>query len=144
MVGIRTVSKIAKGNKVITWLMFGFVAFVLLSFYTKLFGKSHVKRPKQGSKLSETEAQGIADDLWIAVKDPGTFENAIYDALSGLDQPSYNHVYNKFGLVYYDDVLGVEGGHFFNKERDLSFILKNELTYEEIEVLTGLMLGVTL
>jgi len=82
--------------------------------------------------ISDLKAKQIANVLYNAMKNPGTDEQAIFQALQGLSYNDFVKVSNAFGMKYYDKVLGVEGGWLFNDPLDLTGWLYQELNNSDL------------
>lgn len=87
------------------------------------------------ASISDNKAKQIANVLFNAMSNPGTDEDAIFNALAGLGFNDFVKVSNFFGVKYYDTVLGVEGGSLFNDQYDLRDWLYFELGNSDLEKL---------
>lgn len=132
-------------NKTTIWTVGGLV--VAYGVYKTFFAHDNVRFSPRGdealSTMTEIEAKSIADDLFDAMKNPGTNENIIYNRLSGLSYNDFAKVSRAFGLRWYDPILGAEGGWLLkwagHKQLGLFEWLNEELTYTDKLKLQELM-----
>lgn len=105
----------------------------------KMVDKPVVKENEMGSKLSDNEANSIAERLFKAMNSFfGTDEDTIYTLLAGLSTQDYYKVYNRFGLRRYSTVFGESTISPFGVELSLTQWLVNELTSDEYKKLKKL------
>jgi hypothetical protein len=89
--------------------------------------------------ISDLKAKEIANILYNAMKNPGTDEQAIYNALQGLSYNDFVKVSNAFGMKYYNKTLGVEDDSWFSgiftEQLDLTAWLYQELSLSDLNKL---------
>jgi hypothetical protein len=81
--------------------------------------------------------KSVADDLWIAMKDMGTDENAIFETLKYVNQAQFNQVIQAFGKRAYNKTTGnnlTVWGFSLNKY-DLKSWLRFELSDQNYNTL---------
>lgn len=134
----KSVSKTVANNKTPIAIGVGIVAVGAIAYFIY---KSRSNTPTRITEdveqppatISDAEAIRIAEGLFSAMDMPGTDESEILDLLTGLTYNDFQKVYKKFGLKYYDTILGTQGGSFFNDKYDLISWLSFELSDEDFE-----------
>lgn len=89
--------------------------------------------------IDSVTAKTKAEQLFNAMRNPGTEEQMIYDVLSGLTYNDFVLISNAFGKRYYDKTIGVDGGWLFNDKLSLHEWLLQELDNGELEELENYM-----
>jgi hypothetical protein len=89
--------------------------------------------------IDAVTAKTKAEQLFNAMRNPGTDEQTIYDVLSGLSYNDFVMISNAFGKKYYDKSLGVDGGWIFNDKLSLHEWLLEELDNGELNELATYM-----
>lgn len=84
-------------------------------------------------------AKTKAEQLFNAMRHPGTDEDTIYDVLSGVNFNDFVMISNAFGKRYYDKFLGVDGGWPLNDKLSLHEWLLQELSNGELQDLESYM-----
>ena len=94
---------------------------------------------EQEPVIDSVTAKTKAEQLFNAMRNPGTDEQMIYDVLAGLSYNDFVLISNAFGKRYYDKTLGTDGGWIFNKKLSLHDWLLQELDNSELEELESYM-----
>lgn len=94
--------------------------------------------------IDMTTARTKAEQLFNAMRSPGTDEEIIYDILNGMNFNDFVMISNEFGKRYYDKTLGTDGGWLFNDELSLHEWLLEELSNSELAELETYMPDVLL
>lgn len=133
------------------WIEFAIATGLLVGGYAAYQKVFHKEKPQADFDQDEPEAiidlvtaRTKAEQLFNAMRNPGTDEAKIFDTLSGLSYNDFIMVSNEFGMRYYDNTLGTDGGWFFNDKFSLHEWLLKELSNSELEELEKVMPGVLL
>lgn len=89
-----------------------------------------------GSNILRTKAQSISNVLYACMCEYGTDEDGIKSVLNNLSNADFNHVYNCFGVRWYNIILGCESASLMGSKYDLIQWLKAELSnsdYDELK-----------
>jgi len=104
-------------------------------------GKDEVKKVTTNDasaemSITDNEAKGIAQQQLGAMDRPGTNDASLFDQLANLNGQDLKAIYNHFGVVWYDPLLGTQSGSFFkhigHKQRDLFGWYREELGSDDL------------
>ena len=116
--------------------------------YQQLFGEDKPEvefdQDEPNPVIDGTTARTKAEQLFNAMRDPGTDEETIFNILNGLSFNDFVMISNAFGKRYYDKTLGTDGGWLFNDELSLHEWLLQELSNNDLAELETYMPGVLL